>query len=445
MEGPDEDAAKADMEPQDEPTTISDLSPEILLQIFEFDLSPSAISNYMLCCKRWWHLVSPVRYKHVVLTMEALFRWSKQPSDSMDAMIQTFTLRLHPGLEPVTTSMRGRLYLGLFMLASRLVKLVNLRSLSVVAPKSSTPFETGLRVPESLIASVLNNLPRTCVGLEIDIEEMTYKGGKMDLCQSISGILPRLRFLRLNLPHICPRAFGTGFDHAHTSSVAPDFEPIEAPNLEQCIIKVAKIEPRNLIRSSMICDDSMAEVVAVLATYLQAFKSTTNTPKLQKLWILDALRRVEKHISFQSLVRRDIIANKSWALPYMNITGGVISIRMPAEEGGMDLISDVDGVNGLLEGHAWIGANRGSRIPASEISNGLGLTIVRPVVELAEDWAATSKMKCLLWSAERRTGTRLVDVVEGGLTEDCIPRMQLPLGWKLNASNTNVVRIMQEE
>ncbi|OTA96026.1 hypothetical protein M434DRAFT_28321 [Hypoxylon sp. CO27-5] len=432
-----------DMKFQDKRVPIHALSNEILLSIFELDFPQSAILHCMLCCRRWWSLASSVLYKHVALTLEVLSRWSQCPSDSNDAMIETFTLRINPvGSGPgsiETADAMRQLRIDLNKLPSRLAKMVNLQSFSLFAP---TSLPSGIWVPESMIASIIDSLPWTCVCLEINVRDThdrssAHNSEQAHLCDSIRPVLHRLRFLRLNLPAICPKAFGNNFDPAQPSDVSTSFKPIQAPILEQCIIKVAEPRPSQLINRSKVCNYPDANVIAVLAKHLEVFKSPTSAPKLQKLWILDVLPLADPYASYQSLVRRDVIANKSQALPYKDIAGprlrkeGVL-IRMPMEEGGQDLLSTVDGVKGLAEGHSWIEASNGTRIPASDISKKAHLAFVRPVLRTAEEWSAMTNVTCLLWSGEKRTGMRLLDAVEGGLTEDCIPTIRVPDGWRFN-------------
>ncbi|KAI1105607.1 hypothetical protein F4804DRAFT_341078 [Jackrogersella minutella] len=412
--------------------SISAISNEILLIIFESELLPADLLHCMLCCKRWSPLSSSVLYKHLVLNTATLPRFTMCSSDSEDSLVETFTFR-HSSRFPEQWPPEA----VFDKLPSRLAKMVNLRSfsLSILSGEVYNKW-----ISEPWISAIVDSLPRTCRCLEIDIEgSRRYisadEGEQVHLCASIRRILPSLRFLRLNLSKICPDAFGFGFDRAKPSVVDVNFKPIEAPHLEECLIKTAVPQYTTNLDRFRVCGCHNADIITILAKHLQPFKLSSNASCLTKLWLVDALPMEGYYTTYQSIVRRDVLANKSQALPYKDIgllkhnKSGVF-IRMPVEEGGnQDLVSTIQGVMSLAEEHAWVDTTNGTRVPAAEISRGHCRVLDRPVVRTAEEWLAKTNISCHLWADEYRTGTRMLNVVEGGLTEDCFPIIQTPDGW----------------
>ncbi|KAL1871467.1 hypothetical protein Plec18167_007026 [Paecilomyces lecythidis] len=328
---------------------------------------------------------------------------------------------------------------GLEKLPSRLVNMINLQCFSLFSPYT---LPTGQWIPQLSIASILDSLPQTCVSLEVDVRS-TYdrcsaeNNEQAHLCTPVRRLLPQLRFLRLSLPEICPEAFGRGFDSAQPSIVATDFKPTKVPCLEQCLVKVADPVTGAMVRAATLCGFPDVGVVAVLARHLQAFASPQNAPRLQKLWMVDALPMRELYHTFESLVRRDVLANRSQAIPFNRI-GGMrndgIFIRMPTEESSQDLISTFDGVKGLVERFNWVNSLNGTRLPATDASQRARFTLLRPLIRTREEWAGVSRISSLVWSYEKKTASRVLDVAEGGLTDECVPTVHIPNGWIINVS-----------
>ncbi|KAI2469136.1 hypothetical protein F4781DRAFT_236375 [Annulohypoxylon bovei var. microspora] len=425
----------SEMELKDQRSPISTLSNELLLSIFESELPPSTLLQCMLCCKRWSPLSSSVLYKHLALTTDTLSRFVSCPS-SKDALVETFTLRIIPVRSPEAENIIRQLQSNLDELTSRLAKMVNLQSFSLFAP-SKLP--SSHWVPDTSIAVILSSLPQTCVCLELNVKYLPHVGivdgdEEVHLCASIRQMIPRLRFLRLNLPKICPEAFGFGFDRAQPSVVATDFKSVEAPHLKKCLIKIA--EPRHTfgLERSPVCGCPNANIVTVLANHLQVFKAPSNAPVLERLWIADVSPTTDLYSTFHAFVRRDILAEKSQFLPYKNIglhkfNKEGIFIRMPAEEGGEDLVSTIEGVMSLAEQHAWVETIHGTRIPSAEISKRHSLALAKPVIRTADEWFAKTNITCMLWADEEKTATRLLDATEEGLTEDSTMTLRIPDGW----------------
>ncbi|KAI6083801.1 hypothetical protein F4821DRAFT_182399 [Hypoxylon rubiginosum] len=423
------------MDTRDQPIHISSLSNELFLHIFESDLTPSAILQCMLCCKRWLSLASSVLYKHIVLRNgHMLSVWAQCPSDTYDFLIETFTLVpihfLYSRSIPVVRDTR-QLRSTLEKLPSRLANMVNLQCLSVYSP-SLIP--DAFCIPLSLITSIVDHLPQNCVSLEIDVRNMIDDTDpEAHICTSIRRVLPQLRYLRLRFPEVCPEAFGYGFDASQPTIIAAGFKPAEAPRLEQCLITVGYPGPPNIVWPIRLCEHPRVDIVPVLARYLQVFKSPQNAPRLQKLWMIDALPLGDDYNrTSESLVRRDVLADKSQAIPYGNMAERRTDswfVRLPAEESSHDLVTTLISVKGLVEGPAWVITSNGTRLPAPEAYKKAHLTVSQPVMRNWKEWSIKEKMAPLLWVYEKKSGVKILDVAEGGLTDKCIPTFRIPEGW----------------
>ncbi|KAI1439472.1 hypothetical protein F5Y02DRAFT_405679 [Annulohypoxylon stygium] len=422
-----------------ERSPISTLSNELLLSIFESELPPSTLLNCMLCCKRWSSLSSSALYKHLVLNIRPLLRFIRSSSKSRDALVETLTLRINPGRYERPDDVL-QMESDLFELASRVKDMTNLQVFSFfMGVKNTSAGGTWITNPVS-IAAILDSLPQSCAALELDFRytRRPFDYGSLEdmhLCPSIRKIIPRIRFLRLNLPCICPEAFGSGFDPSTPLDPPNGFKPVEAPHLEECLVKVADPRYTLIFDYSWVCryqGESGDIIIPIMAKHLQIFKNTSHAPKLKKLWIMDGSPRSTSDVVYEAIIRRDVLAGKSQFLPGRNIglhkyNKEGIFIRMPEEEGGQDIVSTIQGVVSLAEQHAWVESIYGTRAPAAEVSR-KHLTLVKYVMRTPDEWFTMTNIMCTLWQQEKQTGIRLLDVVERGLTETSTLSLRTPDG-----------------
>jgi hypothetical protein len=105
------------------------------------------------------------------------------------------------------------------------------------------------------------------------------------------------------------------------------------------------------------------------------------------------------------LVRRDVLANKSRTLPWKNIASngkfksGFV-IRMPVDEGGEDLLTTMQNVWELVEGHSSITASNGTRLPAF-VTGEYRLAQRNRTVQTKEESLANSRISTHLWADEK--------------------------------------------
>lgn len=415
-------------------THIETLSNEILLHILESGLPPSTLSSCMLTCKRWRDLAASVLYRHVVLTNQTLTRWIANSSRPSNSAIESLTLRLEreqasfEGISPAMSQLRT----DMEALPAEFASMTGLKCFSLRTPQS---LSTGMWVPEPLLAVLLSRLPAGCSSLEIEVSNTqdlrSAEPESCHLCPYIRRLLPQLQYLRLDLPTLCPEAFGKGL-----GQTSLPFEPVEAPHLEQCLLRIATPTVPSMVSRTKLCSREDENIIIVLADCLRAFASSGNCPNLKLLRILDALPIEGYFTSFQSFVRRDVLANRSFALPFKGIGTRKDSqlIRMfIGEDTGttQDILSTKDGVQQIAEGHVWAEATSGARLP-TQVLRETSLIPAEPVTRTADVWLQETKNSCMLWVYEKRLGTKIIHIEEGGLTEDCIPEMRLPDGWVVN-------------
>lgn len=137
-------------------------------------------------------------------------------------------------------------------------------------------------VPESLLAVLLSRLPAGCSSLEIAVSNThdlrSSEPESCHLCPHIRVLLPQLQYLCLDLPTICSEAFGKSLGQEQTSL---PFKPVEAPNLEQCVVKVAGPTAPSVVSRTRHYGREGENIIVVLADCLRAFASSGNLPEPQ--------------------------------------------------------------------------------------------------------------------------------------------------------------------
>ncbi|KAI1759431.1 hypothetical protein GGR53DRAFT_148765 [Hypoxylon sp. FL1150] len=113
----------------------------------------------------------------------------------------------------------------------------------------------------------------------------------------------------------------------------------------------------------------------------------------------------------ESFVRRDVLADRSQAIPYGNIaelTRDSWWVRLPAEESGHDILTTMDGVKSLVEGPAWVLTPNQTRLPAPEAYRRAYLTLDQPEMRDVSEWSAEAETKItsLLWPYEKQSWRR---------------------------------------
>ncbi|KAK2074976.1 hypothetical protein P8C59_009142 [Phyllachora maydis] len=415
---------------------ISRLSDKLLLSIFQEHLATATVLACARSCRRWHALATTVLYRHLTLTnSDKLTSWAAAAPSSLDPMVESLTVgitvvRTAAGPQDPDTTMT-QLRQNLERLAARVRGMSKLASLSVTTPKKLT---RGLWVPHQDMTKVLDSVPSTCSSLELVIRNGPHQASAEEaechLCVAIRRLMPQLQFVRLALPSVCPESFG------QVSTDLPAFGAIELPKLEEGIFILASPRMGNSVeRFDVPCTANtslagMAAMVESLASLVEAGKARA----IKKLWVYDCLASPDgEGFSYGAFVRRDILAKKSLTFPWTDIAplkrADSFFIRLPAEEGGEDMITTRDNAAFLVERHAWKEAWNGARLSAALMTE-YGLVEHDCPVRTRERWFADSGISTALWKDEKDTGVRLLDGESGDLLEDRPAGFRIPEGWE---------------
>lgn len=277
-----------------------------------------------------------------------------------------------------------------------------------------------------------------CVSLELDTKGQEGNGGPkpLHICPLIRKAISRLQYLRLRLTNICPDICGFGFDSKRPTAVTDTFKPEKVPFLKECVINLGMEAFYGPVYRSHICNVSeelSRDGCVTIVAHLQTLVFSKNAPQLKKLRVLDGKRGKEQHRSYATLVRRDICADKSQALPFRQINSGAGCedgwlIRMPLADKGLDLLSSLQGIEEFAEGQTWQETSNRARMPAPVIA--ARAISPAPIVQTSSEWRTRCNVTCMLWENERATGMRLLDAQDGALMENMSCWERTPNGWK---------------
>ncbi|KAI0975705.1 hypothetical protein F4678DRAFT_278782 [Xylaria arbuscula] len=415
------------------------LSNELVLSIFEQDLPTATLAACAQTCRSWNPLATSVLYKHVTLTSTQNFTsWSAVATPQLDKTIETLTICITKvqnanGSENPATTME-QLRQNLERLQSRVIGMAKLENLSIRTPKKLI---RGLWVPNAAIAKVLDNVPSTCTGLELVIMNGPYQATAEDLeshlCVAIRRLMPKLQYVRFALPTLCSESFGCV--NPGSPIHEPAFTATDLPKLREGIFILASPKLGNSVeRFDKPCNPavSLAGMTVVIENLVSLVRSG-KAPAIEKLWVYDCLASPrDDGYSYGAIVRRDVLSSKSLTFPWNDIAplkrADSFFIRMPAEEGGEDMITTRANAACLTERHVWLTAANGARLPAALMTKH-GLREDCPV-QTRERWFENSKISTALWKNESITGMRLLDGESGDLLEDRPAAFRIPDGWQ---------------
>lgn len=326
-------------------------------------------------------------------------------------------------------------------LAAMISNMTNLSILSFVVP-SNVRFP-GFWIPRSIIASMMENLSKSCVNLEIDTRGHDFdEADSVHLCDKIRVVLPRLRHFRVRLGVSCPAMFRAG---VNAVEIIEDHST--APHLEIVVVNSVQRSP-GFPCSARLCGSPWEhpwyqsfgndpELRVSLATTLRDLVVHGNYPKIERLWLID----MQYHDNDDPTVygahnRRDIVLNKTWAIPLRNITGthwDSVLMRTPEMQ---EFFSFQWAIDELVEAQTWKETLNGCRMPAA--------TIATDYFQREDCWEKPlpiesvealkfriPTLSCRLWWNERKTGLRILHAFERqGLVDTSPVREITPSGWR---------------
>ncbi|KAI9684274.1 MAG: hypothetical protein M1822_005747 [Bathelium mastoideum] len=421
------------------PTSIDSLPTELLVKVFaELQTSTFDLLNCMQCNKTWHELAQATLYRYIVLTSTNLSKFIEQcpASVNTDGRITILTLRLDnvacsadEDEDVDTATCEGspaalNLYLALKSLGPRLANMDKLKALSVYRPSNRLPdYWHGSWISYSVLQSLVQNLPPTCISLELDVN--TSKREKdVDLCSSIGKILPQLEYLRLRLPALCPKIWGR-LSRADTksSTALKGFPPDTAPHLKQCIVNTTLFDPKGPTTTScyMPSDTMLWQQPSWLSLteHIKVVVDREKVPVMEKLWIYSSVRQpTGDRTLYSTCVRHDVLSNQSLSIPVHDFAASIKDawfVRLPGEV-NTDFVTPLVGVNAVVEEYSWQQASTGVRLPAPLMTES-GLESL-PRASTKEQWRKRDRSACILWRNESIAERRLLNVEKGELMEE---------------------------
>lgn len=440
---------------------INDLPQELLIVILERvrnTTSPLSFVSCLLCCRRWYDLGLPLICDVILLKRSNLETFLTRFPPVNCILITSLTISIKP--ESPASDSAGRyvedeehmkrngspetktLWGQLQNLATMIGKMTNLSFLSFVVT-SENPWTVGFWIPRPIIASMIGNLSRSCVGLEIDTRGNDFSElGSVHLCDKIRDVLPHLRHFRVRLSTLCSAMFCASFnanDATEDHSKAPSLKSVIINCVPQSLgyggsaRRCGFLEMHPYYRSF----HDIFEARGSLATTLRDLVVRGSYPEIERLWLVDMqYHDNDDPTVYAAYNRRDILLNKTWAIPFRNILGverNAVLTRTPEVN---EVVSFQWVVEELAEAQTWKETLSGCRMPAATIAT---------VYPQREDcWEKPLPMEsveafqirhpgksCRLWVNEKKTGLRLLHAFERqGLVDQTPVRQITPSGWR---------------
>ncbi|KAI1402790.1 hypothetical protein F4819DRAFT_453377 [Hypoxylon fuscum] len=427
---------------------IAKLGHEILIEIFEYlalDGTATLVPS-LLCCRRWHLLILSILYGDVFLDQQRLAKFTDNCTDyeirSLTVQLDAIPINPYNPLEAAQTA-AARLE-ALQRLGLR-IKGIKPRTLSI-SVDIPYPYTAA-----SEISSILDNLPASCTGLELDMRHGSCFAGhganvnRSDknphprLCNSIRSVLPQLQHLRLRLPALCPAIFST-----EASGQQPNFRVARATMLTTCVINLSLREPGSVPQGAWAtsCSDdtrqtpyigSQHELPSALPQVLPVLEdfARLNT-NLKRLWVIDLQQRdlAQTH-SWGGWVRRDVISNTSFPIPVANIGGFRLDAwfaRVPAStdpKKTQDWVSLPAQLEMAAEGNSWVETTSGARLPMAMLRkhSDTRAALTR------EQFVERENLSCMLWSNEEKAGEHILPEGPGELMKQWSLNEMMPDGW----------------
>lgn len=421
---------------------INKLAPELLQKIFDLIVQDpkGSLANSIICCKKWRPIAQSILYTDVFLSPNRLVKFL---DNSADERIRSLTIRMEAipnnPYEPSEAAQTARARLEtLERLVPRLKK-IGSRLLSF----SITVDFPGPFIPTNEIASLMEILPESCTGLEVDIKQtgfimrQTPAHPPVHLCGKIRAILPQIKYLRVRLPEICPALLGIE-QHGEITS----YEVVSAPKFQSCLINLAGREPGSTSTDAMAtrCSDSATKTSQIgsldrfpsalppLVPVLQAF--TRLNSHLQQFWVIDVQPR-DNNVphAWPGWIRRDVLSRSSYPIPVGNLLlffDPLWLARAPKKPSGTeDWIGSMPLLESVAEGNVWTVAATGVRLATATFR---GYEIILSALTKAQS-EQKEKHYLMLWQNEEAAGEKMLPEGPGPFMKKWNMNEITPSGW----------------
>ncbi|KAJ0116765.1 hypothetical protein J7T55_009916 [Diaporthe amygdali] len=402
------------------------LSGDILISVLTELRNTSAgnrdLFRCLLVCKEWNQFAAPILYGNVALRNQVvgMFTHCIQPG-LYGERVRSITLRFDPN--PTTVDFNKELRL----IASVLPKLTKLSSLSLHVRIGWASHE--------ILTHLLEAIPLSCTSLELDTGYTGWGDGQSaHMCDSVRAVLPRMRHARIRTETMCAAMLGTGIlpdevvPGGEWRHLTDPFTPIHLPHMYSLLIVCAR---HSLIRrcgAPRLHDGNLwtKPSGSAWASITAALERLVETP--------GAIRQDGASIcavactdydqddmaTWKAVVRADVVAKTSWAVPYRMVWHGVIPgswlVRLP---GGRELMTTLENIEQLAEGEEWVNVSGGARLPreivetarAGKPSFAAGCALEpMSMLKTAAQWRQDNPNKITyIWRNETTTGEKLLE------------------------------------
>ncbi|KAI0471356.1 hypothetical protein F4859DRAFT_485401 [Xylaria cf. heliscus] len=433
---------------------IAELVPDILLEIFNLLTLDSKKSNAslissILCCQKWRPLASSVLYRHVVLDQGRLEMFV---NNHMSCEVTSLTVTMDAvGVDPSDPS------IAIHKANVRNVSLRKLCSFIEDIKPRAVSISVDMPFPCTAtreVASIVNNLPESCTGLEIDMRHSSSFSPNSvptaapgvpqaypHLCDSVRTVLPQLQHLRLRLPVLCPAIF------TNPSSQDLHHQAIHTPLLKTCLINLSLRQPGPFNRGAWAieCGDDHARTPHIglqeqLPSALLPMKKILrdfahrNSSNIERLWIMDVkpvIHPGDLLNDHAAWIRRDFMSNTSYSIPVWDIglfgPGGCVArVPLPTNpEETEDWVSRIELVETVAEGGTWAETDTGARLPTQHIQK----YKPPPWISSRSEYRRTNQTSCMIWRNEEVTGEIILPRGPGELMQQWRLHEIIPPGW----------------
>ena len=283
-------------------------------------------------------------------------------------------------------------------------------------------------LPRDIVTDLVKSLPLQCCNLEIDTAALDRvredEEPNEHLCTAISNAIAQLTHLRLRLTAICPALFNAnsalGLETVSVNCVGGSTHS-----------SGAQLCNSHAVNPLMVYHESGNDAAPAVAQSLHAF-ATRHCPALKLATVTSVTPNdYDDRSTHPSYDIRDGVANKTYALPFIDIWGLEDGNTLLRARNGEESISDRATIALLAEGQVWKATTTGLRLPASMLLAESSPYTAREMHLLTvEEWKEQNpKRSCALWANEKKTGRRLIDAtLFEGLTEHVPLKEDTPEG-----------------